>query len=99
MPYVLAFNRPAIADKMTALARYLDLPNPSFGAVLDWVLSLRQQIGIPHRLSDIGVEERHAAEFAPEALADPSTGGNPLPLDEAKYTELYAQAISGRLAA
>jgi alcohol dehydrogenase class IV len=98
MPYVLAFNRPAIAEKLTALARYLDLPKPSFDAAFDWIMQLREQIGIPNRLSDIGVEERHAAEFAPEALADPSTGGNPVPMDEGKFAELYAQAISGRFA-
>ena len=37
MPYVLVFNRTAIEDKITALARYLDLPDPSFQAVVDWV--------------------------------------------------------------
>ncbi len=50
MPYVLVFNRPAIETKMTALARYLDLPDPSFLGVLDWILSLREEIGIPHTL-------------------------------------------------
>ena len=47
MPYVLAFNRPAIDERMTALARYLDLPSPSFQAVLDWVLALRQEMASP----------------------------------------------------
>lgn len=97
MPYVLAFNRSVIAGKLTALARYLDLPSPSFDAVLRWVVELRQRIGIPHSLAELGVEERHAQEFAPLALDDPSTGGNPVAMDVAKYIELYAQAIRGRL--
>lgn len=97
MPYVLAFNRSAIAGKLTALARYLDLPSPSFDAVLHWVVELRQRIGIPHSLAELGVEERHAQEFAPLALDDPSTGGNPVAMDVGKYVELYAQAIRGRL--
>ncbi len=97
MPYVLAFNRSAIAGKLTALARYLDLPNPSFEAVLRWVVELRQRIGIPHSLAELGVEERHAQEFAPLALDDPSTSGNPVVMDVSKYVELYVQAIRGRL--
>ena len=97
MPYVLAFNRSAIAGKLTALARYLDLPSPSFDAVLRWVVELRQRIGIPHSLAELGVEERHAQEFAPLALDDPSTGGNPVAMDVGGYVELYVQAIRGRL--
>ena len=49
MPYVLAFNRPAIEDKMTRLAAWLGLANPSFTAMQDWILALRAEIGIPER--------------------------------------------------
>ncbi|MEE8124129.1 MAG: iron-containing alcohol dehydrogenase, partial [Alphaproteobacteria bacterium] len=57
MPYVMAFNRPAIEARMELLARCLDLPDPSFRAVLDWVLGLRETLGIPHTARDLGVEE------------------------------------------
>ena len=97
MPYVLAFNRPAIEDKMAALARYLDLPNPSFAAVLDWVLDLRERIGIPHTLKDIGVDELHAPRLAPMAAADPSSPTNPIPLDASRLEALYLRAINGVL--
>ncbi len=97
MPYVLDFNRPAIAEKMTALARYLDLPNPSFAGVLDWVLDLRERIGIPHTLKDIGVDEAHAHRLAPMAAADPSSPTNPVPLDTANLEALYLRAINGVL--
>ena len=83
MPYVLDFNRPAIEEKMAAVARYLDLPNPSFSAMLDWVLDLRERIGIPHTLKDIGVDEPHAPCLAPMAADDPSSPTNPVPLDAA----------------
>lgn len=95
MPYVLAFNRRAIETKLTALARYLDLPGPSFDAVLDWVLELRRQIGIPHTLAEIGVRAEHLAELAAMATLDPSCGSNPLPLNAASLAELYHDAIAG----
>ena len=97
MPYVLAFNRPAIEKKMAALARYLDLPNPSFAAVLDWILELRERIGIPHTLKEIGVDESDAERFAPMAVIDPSSATNPVPLDAGNLEALYLRAIGGVL--
>jgi alcohol dehydrogenase class IV len=97
MPYVLVFNKSVITTKLTAVARYLDLPNPSFDAVLDWVLALRREIGIPNTLADIGVKEEHIPELAPMAALDPSCGGNPLPVDATNLAALYRDAITGTL--
>lgn len=97
MPYALAFNRPAIEEKLTALARYLDLPSPSFAAVLDWVLALRSEIGIPDRLDALGIGTDAVPQLAMMAARDPSCGGNPRPLDEANLAQLYRGAIAGDL--
>ena len=97
MPYVLAFNRPAIEEKAAALARYLGLPDPSFAGVLDWVLDLRARVGIPHTLKDLGVEEPDARRLAPMAAADPSSPTNPVPLDAGNLEALYLRAIRGVL--
>jgi alcohol dehydrogenase class IV len=97
MPYVLAFNRSAIEDRLARLARVLDLPGHSATSVIDWTLSLREQIGIPHTLASIGVTEAHFDALAPAAVADPSAGGNPIPLDVAATTSLLRHALEGRL--
>ncbi len=97
MPYVLVFNRPAIDTKMAALARYLDLPDPSFSGVLDWILALREEIGIPHTLKDIGVDESLSARMARMAVEDPSAATNPVPLDADALEQLYLRAIGGVL--
>ncbi len=97
MPYVLKFNQEEINEKMTALARYLDLSNPSFNAVMDWVLSLREEIGIQHTLKDIAVEEEHAGKLAPMAEADPSSATNPIPLTSNNLKALYLDCINGHL--
>jgi len=97
MPYVLNLNRDAIADRMICLARLLDLPEPSFMAVLDWVLALRAEIGIPHTLAEIGVTEAHASVLAPLALADPSTGTNPKRLSVSDFERLFVKAVRGEL--
>ena len=99
MPYVLAWNRPAIEAKMQRLAAYLGLPKHSFEGVLEWVLELRRTIGIPNTLTDLGLEMQHAAAFAPQAFADLSTGGNPVPMDTRKFERLYLNCIRGELGA
>ncbi len=97
MPYVMIFNRAEIEEKLTALARYLDLGNPSFDSVLQWILELRQRIGIPHSLNDIGVLEEHIETLAPMAEKDPSGATNPLPLTTKNLTSLFETAIRGDL--
>jgi alcohol dehydrogenase class IV len=97
MPYVLVFNRPAIEEKMTRLARYLGLPNPGFEAVLDWVNALRKQIGIPNTLADLGVQESDIERLVPMAVDDPSTGGNPRPAGAAQMRQMFLKAVRGDL--
>jgi alcohol dehydrogenase class IV len=96
MPYVLTFNRSAIEAKMTRLARYLDLANPGFDAVLNWVLALRAEVGIPHTLGDLGLTEDHIADLAPLAVVDPTAGGNPIQLTVDNVTTLLRSAIHGQ---
>lgn len=98
MPYVLMWNRAVLGEKMQRLAAYLALPGNGFDAVLKWVLELRKRIGIPNTLADIGVREEHAREFAGQALADPSTSGNPVPMTEKDFEQLYLNCIRGDLA-
>jgi alcohol dehydrogenase class IV len=97
MPYVLAWNRSAISDKLARLAAFLGLRQQSFEGVLDWILELRREIGIPHTLAELGVEDQHADQFAPQAFDDPSTGGNPLPMTQEQFAALYRHCIQGRL--
>ena len=80
MPYVLEFNRQAIEAKMARLAAWLGLPEPCFKGVMAWVLALRKEIGIPHTLRDLGVGTDRLDELSVMAAADPSAGGNPIPI-------------------
>lgn len=95
MPYVLVHNRSAIEAKMMRLARYLDLPAHSFDAVLTWVLSLRETLGIPHTLATLGVDEGDLAILAAEAQTDPNTPENPVPMTVGSYHDLLRKAWLG----
>ncbi|HVZ01417.1 MAG TPA: iron-containing alcohol dehydrogenase [Dongiaceae bacterium] len=99
MPYVLDFNRQAIDERMTRLARFLGLPNPSFKAVQAWVLALRKEIGIPHTLKEIGVDDKRVDEVAKMAEADPSAGGNPVKVGASELGKIFVAGLNGNLAA
>ncbi|MBT6274876.1 MAG: iron-containing alcohol dehydrogenase, partial [Chromatiales bacterium] len=95
MPYVLEFNRSAIAVEMAHLAQALDLPTPGLDGVIQWVLQLRETLAIPKTLSEIGVRYEHIEQLAPMALGDPSGNTNPVSLSLASVRQLFGQAISG----
>ena len=97
MPYVMLFNRQAIDDAMQLLARYLELPQPSFDAVLDWVLKLRAEFDIPNTIRHLGVDDSHFDLLAAMAAADPTASGNPIELSEKDCRRLYELSYSGKL--
>jgi alcohol dehydrogenase class IV len=95
MPYVLAYNRPAIEERAARLARYLDLPDPGFESLYGWVLDLRRRLAIPDTLADLGVRPEHVERMAAMAADDPTAGGNPRPVGVAELRDLYRAALAG----
>jgi alcohol dehydrogenase class IV len=99
LPYVMTFNRAAIADKADIIARVLDLPAHGFEGFFAWVLKMRQELGIPHSLAEIGVSADNAAVIGREAAIDPSAGGNPIPVDATQLERIFRAAVDGKLRA
>jgi hypothetical protein len=97
LPYVMTFNRPAIADKADVIARVLDLPARGFDGFLGWVLELRRELAIPHSLAEIGVSANNAEIIGREAAIDPSAAGNPIPVDAATLERIFRAAVDGQL--
>jgi alcohol dehydrogenase len=91
MPYVLQFNRPAIETPVAALARYMEL-EPSFDAYLSAVLDLSERVGIPKRITDIGVARQDFERLAVMALPDFNAGCNPRALDVAGLVSILESA-------
>jgi alcohol dehydrogenase class IV len=97
MPYVLAWNRAVLSEKMQRLAAFLNLRQHSFDGVLDWIMELRKTVGVPETLAELGVTSEHAEVFSQQAFDDPSTGGNPMPITAAGFAQLYRNCIEGKL--
>ena len=96
MPYILKANVSAIDTRIGRLARYLDL-EPDFDSFLNWVLAMREAIGIPHALSAIIPEDSRLSEIGEMAVVDPSAGSNPILHDAKTYTKIARSAYNGSL--
>ena len=94
MPYVLVYNQRWIEPKIERLAAWLGIEG-GFRGFLDWILALRAELEVPHTLRDLGVPTDRFDALATMALADPTAGGNPEPLDRAGANRLLAEAYSG----
>ncbi|MET0606479.1 MAG: iron-containing alcohol dehydrogenase [Beijerinckiaceae bacterium] len=96
MPYVLAFNRAAIEEKIIRVGAYLGIPG-GFDGFQNWVLTLRKDIGVPHTLAELGVDDSKADLIAAMAPKDPTACGNPVKLDEYGARCIFDMALKGDL--
>lgn len=96
MPYVLKANRKKIEKDIERAAAYLGIKG-GFDGFLKWILALRKEVGIPHKLADIGIDTKRLDEVAKMAIKDPSAGGNPIQFSEKQYKALAKKCVTGDL--
>lgn len=92
MPTVLAFNAPEIADRFGNVAAYLGIEG-GFDGFCTFVDELNESLGIPPKLSALGVTAEAIPELVKGALSDPSCGGNPIELTQDNLTALFNAAL------
>jgi len=97
MPYVLTFNKNLIEDRIVSICDYLNL-DKNFESFLNWILNLRKELNIPHKLSDVVEENKiNLDQLSVMALEDPSTATNPGKMTVDDMKTLYEHSISGKL--
>ena len=98
MPYVLTFNRDVIEEKIIKICDHLELEERTFDGFINWVLKLRKDLDMPHKLSEV-IDEKDLQldRLSKMALEDPSTGGNPKKLTETDMKTMYEHSMSGTL--
>lgn len=92
MPAVLAFNAPKIRDRFDRAAAYLGIDG-GFDGFCAYVQELNDSLGIPRRLSEMGVGVDRIDELVAMALNDPSCGGNPVVLTAENTKALFEACI------
>ncbi|WP_138935695.1 iron-containing alcohol dehydrogenase [Roseovarius arcticus] len=92
MPAVLQLNAPEIRDRFRTAAAYLDIDG-GFDGFCAFVQEFNDALGIPRKLSEMGVEAERIDDLVAEAIQDPSCGGNPVKLTKENLRALYEASI------
>ena len=94
MPFVLQANRSVIEAPLASLARHLEVGS-TYEDFLAWVLALRDEVGIPHRLTEAISETVDVPAIARAAILDPSAATNPIQFKAMDYERVLRAAMSG----
>jgi len=101
LPHVIRFNcggGPEIADRYRDVAELLGAESGGSDAELgdslaSWVSELTTRIGLPQRLSEVGVSEADIPTLVEGAMGDGCSLTNARELVEADFEALYEQAV------
>jgi alcohol dehydrogenase class IV len=88
MQQVLAFNRPSVEPVLNRAADYMQIDG-GFDGLFDYVGELTAALSIPKNLTDLGVSNPNMDRLVKDALADPSTGGNPVKMTPQNTRALF----------
>lgn len=101
LPPVIEFNAAAsdeVTDQFRTVADLLGVNSSGGGeevgkALADHVRDLRSRLGLPSRLSEVGVPEDGIPQLAEDAMGEASTLVNPREPSEDDFAELFRQAL------
>lgn len=99
LPYVMQYNMESSLVKFGDVARAMGVDTAGMDtrqaaqAAVDAVRALAVRVGIPQRLSSLGVLEEDLPRLAASALADVCTPGNPRDTSAEEILALYREAF------
>jgi alcohol dehydrogenase class IV len=97
LPHVVRHNAaggPEIADRYRDIGDVFDVHEPEIGeALAAYLTDLTARLGLPTRLSQVGVPEDGIPALVEGAMGDGTTLLNPREMEEGDYTGLYRAAL------
>jgi len=93
LPYGMEFNYKGFENRFYKMGVALGLGSNSAAKVIPFLFELNNELGLPTRLRDIGVEESHVETLSQLAIEDFCHPSNPKPLAKADFEEIYRKAL------
>jgi alcohol dehydrogenase class IV len=97
LPHVIEHNAAGgaeIADRYRDVADVFDVSEPDVGpALAAYITGLIERLGLPTRLSQVGVPEDGIPALVEGAMGDGTTLLNPREMGEEDYAALYRKAL------
>jgi alcohol dehydrogenase class IV len=93
LPYGMRFNAPGSEDQFKRMAIAMGLTETTGDAVVNHLFELNKKLGLPVKLSDIGVKAEHIEALSDLAFADFCHPSNPKPVSRNDFKQLYTEAL------
>ena len=93
LPYGMEFNYKGFENKFYKMGLALGLGSNSEAKVIPYLFELSNELGLPTRLRDIGVEESHVETLSQLAIEDFCHPSNPKPVAKADFEAIYRKAL------
>jgi alcohol dehydrogenase class IV len=93
LPYGMRFNLSGFEPRFAAMAHAFGIKGGDGNALIDALFALNERLGLPTRLSGIGVGEEHLEELSDLAFADFCHPNNPKPVTREDFRRIYGEAL------
>ena len=93
LPYGMEFNYRGFEDRFDKMGVALGLGSNSAAKVIPYLFELNNELGLPTRLRDVGVEESHIDTLSQLATEDFCHPSNPKPVAKADFEAIYRKAL------
>jgi alcohol dehydrogenase class IV len=93
LPHGMRFNAGGLEGPFGRMATAMGLPGQDAKGLIEFLFDLNARIGLPSRLSEIGVRDDHLDTLADLAIADFCHPNNPKPVSREDFKSLYTEAL------
>ena len=93
LPYGMRFNVRGNEERFRRIARTMELKEETGEAVVEHLFEMNKTIGMPVKLSAIGVKQEHLEPLSALAIADFCHPSNPTPVSQDDFRNLYKEAL------
>jgi alcohol dehydrogenase class IV len=92
LDHVMRFNLGSAQEKFAELSHAADAGRTGEDFIA-WLTKLKETIGVPARLREVGVKPEHISPLVAIAIKDSCHQTNPRPCTEADFERLFAEAL------
>lgn len=93
LPYGMQFNYEGFENRFDKMGDAFGLGSKAGNGVVDHLFEMNNKLGMPTKLSEIGVEQKHIEKLSELAEADFCHPNNPKPVSKEDFKNLYQKAL------
>ena len=91
--HALKFNIPTVPERFTTMAVTIGLKNTSPEGFIQWLTGLKQEIGIPSKLTEVGLRVNQIDRLSDLAIQDACHQSNPRPCTREDFYRIFGETL------